>query len=92
MRVATHAMFTITVIPAKRWEKGVGRFDELNTHQRGARTVLRSKSPDLVLQEIWGHLCCYLGPRHRRAQPVRSSTSKRPRLADGRARMADLRH
>ena len=28
--------------------------DELKTHQRGPRTVLRSKSPDLVLQEIWG--------------------------------------
>jgi hypothetical protein len=29
-------------------------FDELKTHQRGPRTVLRSKSPDLVTQEIWG--------------------------------------
>ena len=34
-------------------------FDELKTHQRGPRMVLRSKSPDLVKQEIWGHLCCY---------------------------------
>ena len=36
-----------------RWEIEVA-FDELKTHQRGLRTVLRSKSPDLVLQEIWG--------------------------------------
>jgi len=38
-------------------------FDELKTHQRGPRTVLRSKSPDLVLQEIWGHLCCHYAIR-----------------------------
>jgi hypothetical protein len=25
--------------------------------------VLRSKSPDLVLQEIWGHLCCHFAIR-----------------------------
>jgi hypothetical protein len=25
--------------------------------------VLRSKSPDLVLQEIWGHLCCHYAIR-----------------------------
>jgi hypothetical protein len=37
--------------------------DELKTHQRGPRTVLRSKSPDLVQQEIWGHLCCHYGIR-----------------------------
>jgi hypothetical protein len=47
---------------AQRWEIE-GAFDELKTHQRGARTVLRSKSPDLVLQEIWGHLCCHYAIR-----------------------------
>jgi hypothetical protein len=25
--------------------------------------VLRSKSPELVLQEIWGHLCCHYAIR-----------------------------
>jgi hypothetical protein len=24
---------------------------------------MRSKSPDLVLQEIWGHLCCHIAIR-----------------------------
>src|SRR6185503_21245412 len=43
---------------SQRWEIETA-FDELKTHQRGARTVLRSKSPELVLQEIWGHLCCH---------------------------------
>jgi hypothetical protein len=45
-----------------RWEIEMS-FDELKTHQRGPRTVLRSKSPDLVLQEIWGHLCCHYAIR-----------------------------
>ena len=40
----------------QRWEVE-STFDELKTHQRGPRLVLRSKSPDLVQQEIWGHLC-----------------------------------
>ena len=30
--------------------------------------VLRSKSPDLVLQEIWGHLCCHYAIRSVLAQ------------------------
>ncbi len=46
----------------QRWEIELA-FDELETHQRGPRTVLRSKSPDLVLQEIWGHLCCHYAIR-----------------------------
>jgi len=46
----------------QRWEIELA-FDELKTHQRGPRTVLRSKSPTLVLQEIWGHLCCHYAIR-----------------------------
>jgi hypothetical protein len=70
----TYRLFTTIVDPgeasavelavayAQRWEVE-GAFDELKTHQRGVRTVLRSKSPDLVLQEIWGHLCCHYAIR-----------------------------
>lgn len=47
---------------AQRWEIETA-FDELKTHQRGPRQVLRSKSPDLVTQEIWGHLCCHYAIR-----------------------------
>ncbi len=47
---------------AQRWEIELA-LDELKTHQRGPRTVLRSKSPDLVRQEIWGHLCCHYAIR-----------------------------
>lgn len=47
---------------AQRWEIE-SSFDELKTHQRGPRIVLRSKSPELVLQEIWGYLCCHYAIR-----------------------------
>jgi hypothetical protein len=47
---------------AQRWEIETA-FGELKTYQRGAHTVLRSKSPDLVEQEIWGHLCCHYAIR-----------------------------
>ncbi|WP_331734825.1 MULTISPECIES: IS4 family transposase [unclassified Streptomyces] len=47
---------------AQRWEIET-TFDELKTHQRGPRAVLRSKAPDLVQQEIWGHLCCHYAIR-----------------------------
>ncbi len=47
---------------AQRWEIETA-FDELKTHQRGPRQVLRSKTPELVTQEIWGHLCCHYAIR-----------------------------
>jgi Transposase DDE domain len=37
----------------ERWEIETA-FDELKTHLRGARIVLRSKTPDLVRQEFYG--------------------------------------
>src|SRR5213593_352996 len=37
----------------ERWEVE-GALDELKTHLRGARMVLRSKTPELVRQEFWG--------------------------------------
>jgi hypothetical protein len=61
---SSYRLFTTLLDPAEapaedlaaayvqRWEIELA-FDELKTHQRGPRTVLRSKSPDLVLQEIW---------------------------------------
>lgn len=52
----------LAAVYAERWEIET-TFDELKTHQRGPRAVLRSKSPDLVQQEIWGHLCCHYAIR-----------------------------
>ena len=70
----SHRLFSTVLDPAEataaelaaayqqRWEIELA-FDELKTHQRGPRTVLRSKSPGLVQQEIWGHLCCHYAIR-----------------------------
>lgn len=40
---------------AQRWEFETA-LDEIKTHQRGAKVVLRSKYPDGVEQEVWGVL------------------------------------
>ena len=37
--------------------------DELKTHLRGARIVLRSKTPDLVRQEFYGFLLAHFAIR-----------------------------
>ena len=47
---------------AQRWEIELC-FDELKTHQRGPSLVLRSKTPDGVLQEIYGYLCVHYALR-----------------------------
>jgi hypothetical protein len=46
----------------QRWEIE-NCFDELKTHQRGPGIVLRSKTPDGVLQEIFGYLCVHYALR-----------------------------
>lgn len=46
----------------ERWEMETA-FDELKTHLRGARRVLRSKTPELVLQEAWGFLLAHFALR-----------------------------
>jgi hypothetical protein len=46
----------------QRWEFETA-LDELKTHQRGPRVVLRSKMPDGVTQEIYGYLCVYYAIR-----------------------------
>jgi hypothetical protein len=46
----------------ERWEAELV-FDELKTHQRGPATILRSRVPELVEQEIWGLLLTHYGIR-----------------------------
>ena len=46
----------------QRWEIETA-FDELKTHLRGARMVLRSKTPDLVRQEFYGLLMAHFAIR-----------------------------
>jgi Insertion element 4 transposase N-terminal/Transposase DDE domain len=46
----------------QRWELE-SALDELKTHQRGPRVVLRSKHPDGVYQEAYGYLCTHYAIR-----------------------------
>jgi hypothetical protein len=51
----------------ERWEiEGV--FDEIKTHLRAASTVLRSKTPELVQQELWGLLLAHFAIRQLMAE------------------------
>ena len=51
----------------ERWEiEGV--FDEFKTHLRSNSTVLRSKTPELVQQELWGLLLAHFAVRQLMAQ------------------------
>ena len=46
----------------ERWEIETA-FDELKTHLRGAKVVLRSKTPDLVRQEFYGLMMAHFAIR-----------------------------
>lgn len=46
----------------ERWEMETA-FDEFKTHLRGAQRVLRSKTPELVRQEVWGFLLAHFALR-----------------------------
>lgn len=62
----------LAALYGERWEEE-SAFDELKTHQRGAGRVLRSKSPEMVIQEIYAHLLVYYAIRsliNRAAEPV----------------------
>jgi hypothetical protein len=47
---------------AERWEFE-SALDELKTHQRGPRVVLRSKTANGIYQEAWGMLCVHYAIR-----------------------------
>ena len=52
----------LAALYAQRWEIE-SAFDELKTHQRGPKVVLRSKTPEGVRQEAWGYLCVHYAIR-----------------------------
>jgi hypothetical protein len=52
----------LAALYSERWEIE-GALDELKTHQRGPRAVLRSKHPDGVYQEAYGYLCTHYAIR-----------------------------
>ena len=52
----------LAALSHERWEIETA-LDELKTHLRGARIVLRSKRPDLVEQEFYGLLLAHFAIR-----------------------------
>lgn len=52
----------LATLYSQRWEFETA-LDELKTHQRGPRLVLRSKTPDGVRQEVYGYLCTHYAIR-----------------------------
>lgn len=63
--VLDHSEMTAVEVAAayhQRWEFE-GLIDEIKTHQRGPARVLRSKSPDMVRQEIWAMLLTHYAVR-----------------------------
>jgi len=78
----------LAVLYCQRWEIETA-LDELKTHQRGPGQVLRSRSPDGVEQEIWGHLLVHYAIRflmhtaatEQRLDPDRLSFTRTLRLA-----------
>lgn len=52
----------LAVLYHERWEIE-GTIDEFKTHLKGAQVVLRSRTPDLVRQEVWGLLLAHYAVR-----------------------------
>lgn len=52
----------LAAVYPERWEFETA-LDELKTHQRSPRVVLRSKMPDGVTQEVYGYLCVHYAVR-----------------------------
>lgn len=71
----------------ERWEIETA-IGELKTHQKGAGVLLRSKSPEMVEQELWGMLLTHYGIRQLMAEaadqadidPDRSSFTRSLRI------------
>jgi hypothetical protein len=59
---ATAPAAELAALYHERWEIE-GALAELKTHLRGARIVLRSKTPELVRQELWGLLLAHFAVR-----------------------------
>jgi hypothetical protein len=64
----------------QRWEIETA-FDELKTHLRGARIVLRSKTPDLVRQEFYGLLMAHFALRALMHEAALKATEDPDRLS-----------
>ena len=57
---------------AERWEIET-TFKELKTQQIGSGTILTSKTPDGILQQIWGHLLVHYALRVHMVEATRAN-------------------
>jgi hypothetical protein len=64
----------------ERWEIETA-LDELKTHLRGARIILRSKTPDLVRQEFWGLMLAHFAIRSLMHEAARHAGEDPDRLS-----------
>ncbi len=64
----------------ERWELE-GAFDELKTHLRGGQVVLRSKTPELIEQELYGLLLAHRAVRWLMHQAARKAELDPDRLS-----------
>jgi hypothetical protein len=70
----------LAALYAQRWEIE-SIFDELKTHQRGPRVILRSRTPAGVYQEAWGYLCVHYAIRALIAAAADTSSHDPDRLS-----------
>jgi hypothetical protein len=70
----------LAALYAQRWEFE-SSLDELKSHQRGPRIVLRSKMPDGVVQELYGYLCTHFAIRWLMHQVATESDTDPDRLS-----------
>lgn len=64
----------------ERWEIEL-TFDEIKTHQRGPATILRSKSPEMIHQELYGLLITHYGLRQLMAEAADQAALDPDRLS-----------
>ena len=80
----TRAFTEIAAAYHERWEIELA-FDEIETHQRGPAAVLRSRTPDMVLQELYGLLVTHYAIRKLMAEAADQAELDPDRLSFTRA-------
>ena len=74
----------LAALYAERWEFETA-LDEMKTHQRGPKVVLRSRHPDGVRQEAYGYLCTHYAIRALMASAATSNGADPDRISFTRA-------
>lgn len=75
----------------ERWEIELA-IDEIKTHQRGPGIILRSRSPEMAEQELWGLLLAHYGVRRLMAEAADQAEIDPDRLSFMRSLRVIRRH